>query len=94
MLEVALVEGKADHVKRTLLILTFGKVTSFGENMTCKFATLKLRDGLNITAFNLLSKSKNMNKKKTDLYFKITIDFHLIDALLVKENKPSNSKLL
>jgi hypothetical protein len=39
MLEVALVEGKADRVTTTLLILTFGKVRSFGENMKYKFAT-------------------------------------------------------
>jgi hypothetical protein len=55
MLEVALVEGKPDRVTRTLLILTFGKVRSFGENMKNTFATLRLRDGLNITASNLLS---------------------------------------
>jgi len=40
MLEVALLEGKADHVTMTLLILTLGKVMSFGENMKYKFVTL------------------------------------------------------
>jgi hypothetical protein len=40
MLEVALVEGKADHVTTTLSILTFGKVMSFGANMKYKFVAL------------------------------------------------------
>jgi hypothetical protein len=40
MLEVVLVEGKADHVTTTLLILTLGKIMSFGENMRYKFVTL------------------------------------------------------
>jgi hypothetical protein len=85
MLEVALVVWKANHVTMTLLILMFGKLRLFGENMKDTVTTLKLRRGLNITVLQFIATAECKKKKnKNNLYFKVPVGSHLTDALLVK----------